>query len=215
MLSYLNEKKRRTLTTLNPLIPGLSSSSMMNAQSCLGTCPLHDGVDRMRSRHNPWLPLGSLGAWKVATAEWNTSMEPLMRGILSTWVLSWSASKMRVRKCKLCSRMCWPRLSILQGYWQAALNEKAVVLHDHATYHVSKPRQHDPQQGPCLHHRSLLQWVLVDWELECVRVMYFVKGHAQLVAFCAQQNHCAWQQVLRNDVWMLTIRLWLTLVSSN
>ena len=68
MLSYLNEKKR-TLTTLNLLIPGLSSSSMMNAQSRLGTFPLHDGVDRMRSRRNPWLPLGSLGAWKVATAE--------------------------------------------------------------------------------------------------------------------------------------------------
>ena len=69
MLSYFNEKKRRTLTTLNLLIPGLSSSSTMNAHLRLGTCPLHDGIDRMHSCCNPWLLLGSLGTWKVATAE--------------------------------------------------------------------------------------------------------------------------------------------------
>ena len=106
-----------------PAIPGFESSSTMNAQSCRFSRPLHEGVDRMRSRRMPCIPLGSLGEKYVATAEWKTDIVLLIEGRLSGLVPICSAIHTSVIRARFGSSMVVARLSISRGYRRASQNQ--------------------------------------------------------------------------------------------
>ena len=126
-----------------PVIPGFVSSSTMNAQSRCFSCPLYEGIDLIRLRRMPCIPLGSLGEKNVAMAEWKTEILLLIGRISSGLVPICSATHMSVMQAKFGSSMVSPRLSISHGYPCTSPNKNPLHLSQKINWHTLSLSQGD------------------------------------------------------------------------
>ncbi len=77
---HMNEKNKRTRAAWRPQKPSSDESFSAKTQSYRGRPLRQRGVARMCSRRMPTTPETSLGAKKVAAAEWNTLIGPCKVG---------------------------------------------------------------------------------------------------------------------------------------